>query len=212
MASRAPSSTKPLMRPGSAWLFGAWLDRLRAFRPGHRITSWDMSAMVARHDGEGVIALAAAALEHAITFMAEGYMEVKQERSMDGKPEFKLPKVLNKQTGQETTAPFQFSSANWSSDTIAYRESVHGRGSIFVQAIFSQAHAHKTIKAEPSLGAGSPALSILVLCCVRVCLSLRSKTNCLHLEFFFCDSNRQDLVWPRASTSVQYCLTPCWCW
>ena len=41
------------------------------------------------------------------------------------KMKVKLPKVLNKQTGRETSAPFQFSSANWNSDTEAYKESIH---------------------------------------------------------------------------------------
>ena len=87
--------------------------------------------------------------------IAEGHLELEPDipSGTNGKSKVKLPKVVNKQTGWVTTAPFQFSSANWSSDTTAYRGLVCRRGPAFVQAIFSEAHALKSIKAEPASGA-----------------------------------------------------------
>ena len=96
-------------------------------------------------------------------------MEVEPETpsGTDGRPKVKLPKVINKKTGRGTTAPFQFSSANWSGDTAAYRGSVRRRGPAFIRAIFSEAHALKSIKAEPAssasageTGASNPRFSL----------------------------------------------------
>ncbi|KAG8219265.1 hypothetical protein J3R82DRAFT_106 [Butyriboletus roseoflavus] len=119
------------------------------------VPGWNTSAMVAGQDGEQVVALAAAVLEHAISLIAEGHLELEPDilSSTDRKSKVKLPRVINKQTGQVTTTPFQFLSANWSGDTAAYRGLVCRRGPDFVQAIFSEAHALKSVKAEPASGA-----------------------------------------------------------
>jgi len=109
-------------------------------------------------------------LEHAITFIAKGVLEGEQENlsTTDGKPKLKLPKVLNKQTGQETTTPFQFSSTNWSGNAAAYRELVQSRGPAFVQAVFSKAHTLKTnIKVESrsgTVGKSGPVNPHTLLC------------------------------------------------
>ena len=59
--------------------------------------------------------------------------------SGDGKMKVKLPKVLNKATGRESTAPYQFSSQNWNSKTMAYKSSVNRRGPEFIQGVFTEA-------------------------------------------------------------------------
>ena len=66
----------------------------------------------------------------------------------------KLLKVLNKQTGWETSAPFQFSSANWNSDTEAYKESIHKQGEKLTKEIFAAAHAHKHVRNGNGTSAG----------------------------------------------------------
>jgi len=65
-----------------------------------------------------------------VTFIAEGTISTEQVlqdmvTSVDKKMKIKLPKVLDKQTGQKTLAPFRFSSANWNSNMEVYKESVH---------------------------------------------------------------------------------------
>ena len=70
------------------------------------------------------------------------------------KTKIKLPKVHNKQTSQETSAPFQFSSANWNADTEAYKESVHKQGQKFVKEIFAAVHAHKLVRNGNGMSAG----------------------------------------------------------
>ncbi|KIK75807.1 hypothetical protein PAXRUDRAFT_29040 [Paxillus rubicundulus Ve08.2h10] len=94
-------------------------------------------------------------LERAVKFIAKGIIDVEQvladmANSPDSKMKIKLPKVLNKQTGRETLAPFQFLSANWNGDTAAYRESIQKRGQAFVRSIFAAAQAHKGIKTGTS--------------------------------------------------------------
>ncbi|KAF8837067.1 hypothetical protein BDN67DRAFT_983500 [Paxillus ammoniavirescens] len=115
------------------------------------VPGWDVWGMASGKNSEGVIAMASAALEHAVKFIAEGPIDVEQvladmANSPDGKMKIKLPKVLNKHTGCKTSAPFQFSSANWNSDTAAYQESIRKRGQAFVHSVCTAAQAHKGTK------------------------------------------------------------------
>ena len=140
-------------------------------------------------------------MERAITFIAEGVLEGKQENlsTTDGKPKLKLLKVLNKQTSRETTAPFQFSSTNWSGDTAAYRESVQSREPAFVQAVFSEAHALKTnIKVESGsgmVGKSGPVNPRTLLCKSPFFVT---PNYLIYLACFVCP--------------VTGFTTHCWCW
>ena len=128
------------------------------------VPGWDTQAMAAGKNGEGVIAMASAAvsstlfhfsvlinrrqLERAIRFIVDGTIDVEQvledmANNTDGKMKVKLPKVLNKATGRVTSSAFQFSAVNWNSDTAAYQELIHKRGQAFVQATFTAAQAFK---------------------------------------------------------------------
>ncbi|KAG6370776.1 hypothetical protein JVT61DRAFT_10978 [Boletus reticuloceps] len=91
------------------------------------ILGWNVHVAAAGKDGQSVIALVSAVLGHAIKLITEGIIDVDQvladmASSQDRKLRIKLPKVLNKQTGQALSAPLQFSSANWHRDTMAYKE------------------------------------------------------------------------------------------
>ena len=55
------------------------------------------------------------------------------------KYKFKLPKVLNKQTGKLTSPPFNFSWANWSSESLAYRDAVLKHGAAWLRDLFTTA-------------------------------------------------------------------------
>ncbi|KAF8837066.1 hypothetical protein BDN67DRAFT_1014158 [Paxillus ammoniavirescens] len=115
------------------------------------VPGWDVWGMASGKNSEGVIAMASAALERAVKFIAKGTINVEQvladmANSPDGKMKIKLPKVLNKHTGCKTSAPFQFSSANWNSDTAAYQESIRKRGQAFVHSVCTAAQAHKGTK------------------------------------------------------------------
>ncbi|KIJ57930.1 hypothetical protein HYDPIDRAFT_46803, partial [Hydnomerulius pinastri MD-312] len=75
-------------------------------------------------DMEGVIALCAAAVERAVEFIADRLIDVDEVLASmadnGGKMRIKLPKVLNKATGKETSGPFMFSVSNWGTQTLAY--------------------------------------------------------------------------------------------
>lgn len=68
--------------------------------------------------------------------------------SNDRKLRITLPKVLNKQTGQESSTLFQFSSANWYRDTMAYRKLICKWGGGFVHMIFEATNAAKVEQAS----------------------------------------------------------------
>ncbi|KAG9311949.1 hypothetical protein JVU11DRAFT_7212 [Chiua virens] len=106
------------------------------------ISGWDMWAVAGRKNGAGVVALATVALECAVTLIARGDIDIKKvlvewAGSAEGKNKIKLPKVLNQLTGRETSAPYQFSSTNWASDTVAYKELIQRRGVDFVKGTFA---------------------------------------------------------------------------
>ena len=125
---------------------------------------WDTQAMAAGKNGEGVIAMASAAvsstlfhfsvlinhcqLERAIKFVVDGTIDVEQvledmANNADGKMKVQLPKVLNRATGHVMSLAFQFLAVNWNSDTTAYQESIHKQGQVFVQATFTATQAYK---------------------------------------------------------------------
>jgi len=56
----------------------------------------------------------------------------------DSKIRFKLPKVLNRATGKNTSTSFNFSWPNWGVDSLAYRDLITKRGPTWL---------HDTVKA-----------------------------------------------------------------
>ncbi|KAF9234885.1 hypothetical protein BU15DRAFT_65319 [Melanogaster broomeanus] len=114
------------------------------------ILGWD-TQKVSRGEGqEGVIAIAAAALERAVQFIMDGTIDIEQilqamAETSDPKPKIKLPKVLNKATGRETSAPYQFSASNWGGNTAGYKDSILNRGSAFVRATVASAQLLKNV-------------------------------------------------------------------
>ncbi|KAF9222236.1 hypothetical protein BS17DRAFT_839272 [Gyrodon lividus] len=122
------------------------------------VPRWDVQGMAREKNGEGIIAMASAALERAVKFIAQGTIDVEQvladmANGPDSKMKIKLPKVLNKLTGHESSAPFQFLATNWNGDTAAYREAIQKRGQAFACSVFTAAQAHKGTKS----GTGSDA-------------------------------------------------------
>ncbi|KAF9227238.1 hypothetical protein BS17DRAFT_454989 [Gyrodon lividus] len=122
------------------------------------VPGWDVQGMARGENGEGILAMASAALERAVKFITKGTIDVEQvladmANGPDSKMKIKLPKVLNKLTGHESSAPFQFLATNWNGDTAAYREAIQKRGQAFACSVFAAAQAHKGTKS----GTGSDA-------------------------------------------------------
>ncbi|KIK92037.1 hypothetical protein PAXRUDRAFT_26847 [Paxillus rubicundulus Ve08.2h10] len=105
---------------------------------------WNMWGMASGKNGKDVITMVSAALEHTVRFITKDIIDVKQvlvdtANSLDGKVKIKLLKLLNNQTEHKHSASFQFSSANWNSDSGAYLESIQKRGQAFGCSIFTAA-------------------------------------------------------------------------
>ncbi|KAG6375962.1 hypothetical protein JVT61DRAFT_2840 [Boletus reticuloceps] len=114
------------------------------------VKGWNLKQLTLGKNGCGVIAIAAAALEHAIEFVCDGVIDVEQVLlEMDapnGKMKVKLLKTLNKATGREMLMPYQFSASNWSVGTANYKVSVKRRGPEFICSIFAEAQCRQNIK------------------------------------------------------------------
>ncbi|KAN0073642.1 hypothetical protein V8E55_012183 [Tylopilus felleus] len=114
---------------------------------------WNTCTMADGKNAAGVIAMAAVVLKCAVNFIADGIINIEEvlaewSQPMNGnlKYKIKLLKILNKQTGRETSGPFQFSAVNWNMDTMAYRKSVLGWELAFTCGVFLDAHAPKPTK------------------------------------------------------------------
>ncbi|KIK74055.1 hypothetical protein PAXRUDRAFT_176839, partial [Paxillus rubicundulus Ve08.2h10] len=86
------------------------------------IQGWDTQKLASSQDQAGVVAISSAVLEHAVQFVMDGVVDIEQillemVETGDLEPKTKLPKVLNKVTGCETSAPYQFSASNWGGNT-----------------------------------------------------------------------------------------------
>ena len=92
------------------------------------------------------------------------------------KMKIKLPKVLNKAMGWESSAPYQFSSQQWNVGTASYKQSIERRGADFIQAIFVEVHSLQNqklgIDADLSSGAGHDIDLRACLCMFINCLYL----------------------------------------
>ncbi|KIK80144.1 hypothetical protein PAXRUDRAFT_36279 [Paxillus rubicundulus Ve08.2h10] len=81
------------------------------------IPGWNTRKLTSGQDQVGVIAIA---LEHTVQFIMNSVIDIEQillemVETGDLKPKIKLPKVLNKVTGHESSTPYQFSASNWGS-------------------------------------------------------------------------------------------------
>ncbi|KAG1884297.1 hypothetical protein F4604DRAFT_1919429 [Suillus subluteus] len=95
------------------------------------------------HGMSRVIAVSAAAIEHALTMFTKNDLKVKQvlASTSKGKLGIKLLKVLNKTTGKMTNAPFLFSVARWAKVTASFIKSLSNKPPVYVEATVQMAHA-----------------------------------------------------------------------
>ncbi|KAG2103163.1 hypothetical protein BD769DRAFT_1676420 [Suillus cothurnatus] len=85
----------------------------------------------------GAISLCAAALKRAVKMTADG--DIKAEdvlaSASSSKINIKLPKILNKLTGKETSAPFLFSHDRCTKKTKNYAKSIKNKGPAFISLL-----------------------------------------------------------------------------
>ncbi|KAG1860965.1 hypothetical protein F4604DRAFT_1684237 [Suillus subluteus] len=95
------------------------------------------------HGMSHVIAVSAAAIEHALTMFTKNDLKVKQvlASTSKGKLGIKLLKVLNKTTGKMTNAPFLFSAARWAKVTASFIKSLSNKPPVYVEATVQMARA-----------------------------------------------------------------------
>ncbi|KAG2039250.1 hypothetical protein BDR03DRAFT_981012 [Suillus americanus] len=94
---------------------------------GHAIIPTLKTKDLASKGMAGVIAFCATALEHAVTLISEGNIKVENilaSTPSRSKLNIKLPKVLNKVTGKETSAPYLFSRNLWGKANTGYMKSI----------------------------------------------------------------------------------------
>ncbi|KAG1866713.1 hypothetical protein F4604DRAFT_1928000 [Suillus subluteus] len=84
----------------------------------------------------GVIALCATALECAVTLIEAGDIKVENilaSTMSHNKLNIKLPKVLNKVTGKETSAPYLFSRNLWGKAFNGYMKGISKKDKDFIE-------------------------------------------------------------------------------
>ncbi|KAI6142999.1 hypothetical protein BKA82DRAFT_4017760 [Pisolithus tinctorius] len=129
------------------------------FISGHvEIPLLNTHALAAGRDMECIIGLAAAALEHAISFIKDSTIDVKEilAESSDRKMKIKLPKVLNKATRWETSSMFSFSPLHWGDDTMADKEAVLKHGPTWLLSTFGAIHCVRNAKASGNTSSEGP--------------------------------------------------------
>ncbi|KAG1887705.1 hypothetical protein F4604DRAFT_1916520 [Suillus subluteus] len=92
----------------------------------------------------GVIVFCATALERAVTLISEGDIKVEDilaSATSRGKVIIKLPKVLNKITGKETSGPYMFSRDLWGKANTGYMKSIKKKSKNFVETIVEMARS-----------------------------------------------------------------------
>ncbi|KIK80414.1 hypothetical protein PAXRUDRAFT_158774 [Paxillus rubicundulus Ve08.2h10] len=82
------------------------------------VPGWKTRELVFGKDAAGVIAIASTVLECGVQFITDGTISIEEVlaemvKSPESKMKIKLPRVLNKATGRESTLPYQFLSTNW---------------------------------------------------------------------------------------------------
>ncbi|KAG1728221.1 hypothetical protein EDB19DRAFT_2042616 [Suillus lakei] len=91
-----------------------------------------------------VIVFCATALERTVTLISEGDIKVEDilaSATSRGKVIIKLPKVLNKTTGKETSAPYMFSCDLWGKADAGYMKSIKKKSKNFVETIVEMARS-----------------------------------------------------------------------
>ncbi|KAF8120062.1 hypothetical protein EV363DRAFT_1192874, partial [Boletus edulis] len=114
------------------------------------IPGWDLRAVTAGKNGAGVIALAAAAGNIVVEDVLANW-----DANADSRNKIKLPKTTNPLTGRDSSGPYQFSAANWASDTAAYKQSIQKRGAAFIHDTFKAAQALKSTPSDGDNNAGA---------------------------------------------------------
>ncbi|KAF8441011.1 hypothetical protein L210DRAFT_873627, partial [Boletus edulis BED1] len=99
-------------------------------------------------------------LERAVNLIAEGNIVVEDvlanwDANADSRNKIKLPKTTNPLTGRDSSGPYQFSAANWASDTAAYKQSIQKRGAAFIHDTFKAAQALKSTPSDGDNNAGA---------------------------------------------------------
>ncbi|KAG2145143.1 hypothetical protein DEU56DRAFT_910266 [Suillus clintonianus] len=92
----------------------------------------------------GVIGFCATALERAVTLISDGDIKVEDilaSTTSRGKVVIKLPKVLNKLTGKETSAPYMFSRDLWHKANTGYMKSIKKKSKDFVETTVEMARS-----------------------------------------------------------------------
>ncbi|KIK92861.1 hypothetical protein PAXRUDRAFT_791077 [Paxillus rubicundulus Ve08.2h10] len=128
------------------------------------IPQWETKELLAGKDMESVIALCAVAVEHAVEFISDRLIDVDEVLASmadnGGKMWIKLPKVLNKATGKETSGPFMFSVSNWGTQTLAYRSSLVTKGPMFVHETITAAHKDAIPVLLPAINGTAGSMAI----------------------------------------------------
>ena len=97
-------------------------------------------------------------MERAIKYIADGTINIDNvltamAEAGDSKIRFKLPKVLNKATGKNTSTTFNFSWPNWGVDSLAYRDSIAKRDPTWLCDIVKAAQRARKLKIAASSSA-----------------------------------------------------------
>ena len=83
-------------------------------------------------------------LERALTLIKAGDIkaeDVLASTTSRAKLNIKLPKVLNKHTGKETSAPYIFLHDNWGTATNGYMKSIKNKGKGFLESTVDMAYS-----------------------------------------------------------------------
>ena len=139
---------------------------LDAVAPCVDVPGWDVRAMAAGKGGEGVVAIASAAvrpsssplffffvltnkfnqLERALTFFCDGTLDVDRVLAEMAPRPHPVPRTVR----DTLPSALRFSAANWSGRTAAYRAAVRTHGEAFVCGTFAAAQRRKGAAAHAS--------------------------------------------------------------
>ncbi|KAI6013682.1 hypothetical protein PISMIDRAFT_23852 [Pisolithus microcarpus 441] len=127
---------------------------------GYVNTQLNTKELTAGKDMAGVIGMASAALEHAVKYIVDGIIDVDKVLAHmmevgDGKIRFKLPRVLNKATGKNTSMSFNFSWSNWGVESMAYRDSIAKHGPEWLRATIEIAQRARQLKVAATSSAAT---------------------------------------------------------
>ncbi|KAG2128045.1 uncharacterized protein EDB93DRAFT_1332544 [Suillus bovinus] len=146
-----PSPLTAYRSPFVLQLFGT--AHLNAITGYVQVPSFDMCAL-ATSGMLRPLALSAAAIERAVSMIANEVLEVQNVLSSAsrGRVSIRLPKVLNKVTGKKTNIPFLFSAALWLKPTNSYIKSLLGKPAGYLETTVQMARTTLNDVTETPLG------------------------------------------------------------